>query len=207
MGGMTIIYAPALIVLTVILGFGSSVDFLPTPTLACLLCAIHFAKRCAEVKFLHKYSGSVGLGVSSFIGTYYALISFLISSVANPSPSDISVYIGTILLGIGLVGNFYHHYLLANLRKTDNDSSSSNKRYVVPKGGLFEYVAAPHYLFELLGWLGIAIVAEHGNAFLVFTSMSSYLGGRAVAQNRWNHEKFGEEEWSNGKKNLIPFLF
>mmetsp|Transcript_16091 Transcript_16091/g.17747 ORF Transcript_16091/g.17747 Transcript_16091/m.17747 type:complete len:297 (-) Transcript_16091:77-967(-) len=212
--GMTIIYAPAFFVSTfILLGDSSLVAFLPNPTLACVLCTIHFAKRVCEVKFLHKYSGTVELAVSSFIGTYYALISILICSVATPTPSATSVWIGTSLFSIGVVGNLYHHYLLANLRSSNSGGnsgtttdSSSSKRYITPKGGLFEFVAAPHYLFELIGWLGLAIVAEHVNAFLVFTSMSSYLAGRAVSQNRWNREKF-QDEWSNDKKNLIPFLF
>jgi very-long-chain enoyl-CoA reductase len=83
-------------------------------------------------------------------------------------------------------------------------SSESNK-YVSPRGGLFAYVATPHYLFELIGWLGIAIVANHLNSYLVFAGMCSYLAGRSVAQNEFNREKF--DDWSTERKNLIPFVF
>jgi hypothetical protein len=92
-----------------------------------------------------------------------------------------------------MAGNLYHHYLLANLRggskKTDGE-----KKYVAPKGGLFNYVAAPHYFFELLGWLGIAVVAQQMNAYLVFLSMASYLSGRAYSQNGWNRSEFSEAD-------------
>lgn len=88
---------------------------------------------------------------------------------------------------------------LRNTKKNDGD------KYVAPRGGLFEYVAAPHYFFELLGWLGIAIVSQQANSYLVFTSMSSYLGGRSVAQNKWNRSKFSE--WPEDRKNIVPFVF
>ena len=45
-----------------------------------------------------------------------------------------------------------------------------------------------------------------GNAFLVFLSMCSYLGGRAVATNRWNREKFGSA-YDKDIKNILPGVF
>ena len=109
------------------------------------------------------------------------------------------------LFAVGLSGNFYHHYILATLR--GSSSESDIKKYVAPRGGLFNYVAAPHYFFELIGWLGVAVVAQQLNAFLVFTSMTSYLSGRAVNQNMWNRKKFEADEWPESRKNLVPFLF
>ena len=107
------------------------------------------------------------------------------------------------LFAIGSLGNFYHHFLLAKLRTKKTKDSN----YVAPRGGLFEFVAAPHYLFELVAWLGIAVAAEHLNAFLVFLSMSSYLGGRSMAQNAWNQKQFSSQDWPTSRKNMVPFLF
>ncbi len=114
--------------------------------------------------------------------------------------------IGTTVFAVGIAGNFHHHYLLAQLRK-DSKNSVAGKKYVAPKGGLFSYVATPHYFFELIGWLGIAMVSNHLNAYLVVASMSSYLAGRSVAQNEFNKEKFDEKDWPRNRKNLIPFIF
>jgi len=108
------------------------------------------------------------------------------------------------LFGVGIAGNLYHHYLLANLRDSKN---TDGPKYVAPKGGLFNYVAAPHYFFELLGWLGIAVVAQQMNAYLVFVCMTSYLAGRAYSQNGWNRSKFSESDWPASRKNVIPFIF
>ena len=72
---------------------------------------------------------------------------------------------------------------------------------------MFLLVAVPHYLFELTGWLGAAMVVHHVNAYLVVPSMTSYLVGLSVAQNKFNSLKFDKEEWPRSRRNLIPFLF
>ena len=71
----------------------------------------------------------------------------------------------------------------------------------MPSSGLFKYSAAPHYLFELIGWLGIGLTSQSVIGLLVFLWMASYLSERARAQNEWNASKF--ENWGN-KKNMIP---
>lgn len=212
--GMTLIYAPAFLVSVVMAVGGSSLSIVPPPTWAGVLCLLHFAKRCAEVKFLHHYSGTIELATAVFIGTYYTLIAVLIANIATTTPTPLSITIGTTVFAMGLLGNFYHHSLLAKLRNKKNNgptrsgrTTTTTQHYVAPQGGLFRYVAAPHYLFELLGWLGIAIVSQHGNAYLVLASMGSYLTGRAVAQNAWNRAKFTDQHWPSTRKNIVPFVF
>lgn len=206
--GMMIIYTPALLLSGAVLSCGGSnvvTSRLPAASPAAMLCAVHFAKRVLEVLFVHRYSGRVTLGISSAIGSYYTLLSLLICSVAKVQPSETMLQVGTGIFIIGLLGNFYHHYLLARLR-AQGDNNTTQKRYVVPSGGMFNYVAAPHYLFELIGWFGMSMVASHGNVYLLFISMCSYLGGRSVAQNEFNKLQF-PTEWPISRKNIIPFLF
>jgi len=212
--GMLYIYMPALTLCTIFL-IGKASFLLPverkeTPVI--IMLWVHFAKRVLEVLFLHVYSGKVEVVLSRTIGFYYALVSYLISYVAVDSTTRHDdgetatshvEFVGHALFLIGILGNFYHHYLLASLRR-----QSKQKRYVAPKGGLFNYVAAPHYMFELMGWLGIALVAQHANAYLVFMSMASYLSGRSVAQNKWNQQKFTDKEWPRTQRlNMIPGVF
>merc|ERR1719491_166808 len=203
--GMLCIYMPALVISTLCYFFPNlTSQESPARNPAITMLIIQFAKRVLEVLFLHVYSGSVDLGLSSTIGTYYAMCSYLICSVAKQgTPQYVSTLsIGYALFLIGITGNFYHHYLLAGLRKT-----SSTEKYIAPRGCLFEYVAAPHYFFELIGWLGIAIVSRHLNVFLVFVSMTSYLSGRSVSQNEWNKKKFNKINWPKDRLNLVPGLF
>ena len=210
--GMMVIYTPALIASVALLKVGtlpagtlSALPFsIPPPTPAAVFCAFHFAKRVCEVLVVHNYSGRVDVTTPSFVGFYYAVVAVLIGFVSDPNPSTEALQAGKILFGFGLAGNFYHHRLLAKLR---NSSDGGEKKYIAPKGGLFNYVAAPHYLFELIGWLGVAIVSNHLNVYLVFTAMCSYLAGRSVAQNEFNRKKFSNDEWPETRKNLVPYIF
>lgn len=97
-------------------------------------------------------------------------------------------------------GNYYHHYLLANLRKP------GDKSYKVPSGGLFEYVACPHYLFEIITWIGMAIITQHLMNLYFVSGMSLYLGRRSMAQNKWNRTML-KDKYPKGRKNLMPFIF
>lgn len=214
--GMLIIYTPALIVSLISIILTMTLMKSPSyyPSVSSVLCFLHFLKRDLEVLFLHKYSGSTPYSMAITIGVYYALVSLLVISV-SPSFDLLSLgegvltqnmKIGLILFFTGSTGNFYHHFLLAKLRST-KISSTEEKKYYPPTGGLFEYVAAPHYFFELIAWLGIAFASSHVNALLVFCSMSSYLCGRSVSQNKWNREKFTKEEWPRSRKNILPFIF
>ena len=116
--------------------------------------------------------------------------------------------IGLIAFTIGELGNLYHHYLLSTLRKdsTKNEMKAevpAKSNYSIPKGALFEYVTMPHYLFELIAWLGIAIVAQDFNVFMVFASMFTYLLTRAKATKTWYLKNV--ENYPVERKFLIPF--
>jgi hypothetical protein len=207
--GMLIIYVPAMIVAMicqlVLPAFWP--DNMVTTTSGWLVFA-HFLKRDLEVLFLHKYSGQTELGVARLIGFAYAMTSFMICMVAAKEPSSLNNHLGIGLFGLGSIGNLYHHYLLAQLRpSTTTNDTSSNKKYVAPKGGLFDYVAAPHYLFELIAWLGIAVCSEQLTSYLNLLSMTCYLAARSQNQNNWNKSKFDEKEWPASRKNMVPFLY
>lgn len=212
--GMLIIYVPAAIVALIfqfILPQFAWMDY-STPSVAGWMVFAHFLKRVAEVLFLHKYSGETELNAARMIGSSYALTAFMICLLSNPDVSAFgssSSKLGMLLFVIGSLGNLYHHYLLALLRSSSKgqDSKTGKKTYKAPNGGLFEYVATPHYFFELVAWLGISIVSRQLTSYLNFISMTSYLCARAYNQNQWNKKKFDENDWPSSRKNLIPFLY
>ena len=207
--GMLIIYVPATIVAFMfqcVLPSLASVSY--QSTIAGWMVLAHFLKRDAEVLFLHRYSGEIDKTASIAIGISYALNSLMICLVSNPLVSDPSLTLGTGLFAVGLLGNFYHHYLLALLRAEGGSKpGGGTKEYRAPRGGFFEYVAAPHYFFELIGWAGIAVASQQITSYLVFLGMASYLFARSENQNEWNKKKFDEKDWPASRKNLIPFVF
>lgn len=201
--GMLRIYVPSVIVAVVFILFSAE-----DKTCVPLLFA-HFLKRVIEVLGLHEYSGTMPASQANFIGMYYALSTLLISCVGLPADQvDPNLQtLGYGLFAVGTLGNLYHHWLLARLRSQPDKKSDSAKKYVPPQGGLFAFVAAPHYLFEVIGWLGIGLVAQQLNAILVALSMASYLSGRAKSTNVFYMEKFNESEWPRSRKAILPGIF
>jgi very-long-chain enoyl-CoA reductase len=210
---MLIIYVPALCYCLYYLPTALTIatDHADRPLIIGVMLTIHFLKRTLETLFLHKYSGSTDLGTAIFIGIYYTLVSIIVSYFSVQVP--VSLYdkniltTGITLFIIGQIGNFYHHYILASLRKdklNPTEGKDQIKNYKIPVGGLFDYVTMPHYFFELISWLGIALTSQQANSFLVFCSMFSYLAGRSVATNQWYKDNIKDYPQ---RKNLIPFIF
>ena len=167
----------------------------------------HFIKRLFEANFIHIISNKGQATGAIYIGTLYTLNNmiplFYQQKYINKeyySNKNLSLKLGLSLYFTGEVGNFYHHYLLRRLRL--NKTPQNTSKYVCPTGGLFDYIWCPHYLFELMAWLGIATVSKHSLFFMTFAQMASYLSGRALATQEWYHNKFEAEE----RYALIPFI-
>ena len=147
--GMVLLYAPAFIGSLVIgslvdlnwnVGENNKPNFV---NIASMMRTLHFGKRILESLFLHNYSGRMDIKMSLMAGANYLLMCILTILYSRPSGLlSVPSIVGIIGFAVGEAGNFYHHYLLANMRKGDS------KKYVVPHGGLFIYVACPHYFFE-----------------------------------------------------------
>ena len=169
-------------------------------------------KRVGEVLCVHRYSGSMDGKAGVAIGVYYALLSLLIASQQSAAPAalyegvaaTVSLQVGTVMFCVGQAGNFWHHWLLANMRS--GSSKGAATVYSVPSGGMFNLVTMPHYFFESMAWFGIAAVTQQLNAVLVAVGVTSYLSGRAVATTTWYKSKFGNQ-WPVERRHLVPYIF
>jgi very-long-chain enoyl-CoA reductase len=161
------------------------------------------------VLFVHRYSGSMPVDTAVTIGTSYLL------STANmiyaqhlsrglPDPPVDLLYPGVAVFAVGIAGNFYHHYLLSKLRSGGGGGGGGDKGYKIPRGGLFQLVTCPHYLFEILGFFGFAMIAQTVYALAVATGTAAYLAGRSCATRRWYESKF--DEFPARIKALVPFV-
>lgn len=175
----------------------ASATFIQMTVLAAVF--IHFAKRVLESLFLHKYSGPAGLFTTILIASFYSTAAYLIGWLnREPIPAADGWFIAGIVLFIaGVAANFYHHKLLADLRKNSLD-------YFIPKGGGFEYVICPHYLFEIVTWLGIALLSRHLAAWLILAFIIAYLSARSLRTLKWYHEKFSD--FPKDRKAILPFI-
>ena len=198
--GMVIIYSLPILIVTL-----CALPYLPYLRLIQLAVygalVIHFGKRVLESLLIHKYSGHMDVLAVVVASITYTFMAGGISGLNIQPASEMGgiFYAGLVLFFVGEMGNFYHHLLLANLRKADRE-------YHIPHGGWFEYVACPHYFFELLAWLGIALLSRHLFAMLVFVSMSAYLISRSIKTRQWYQQRF-KQEYPAKRKLLIPFIF
>jgi hypothetical protein len=196
--GMVFLYSLPFVTITFI-----AWSYLPSATLVqwvvYLAVAFHFIKRVLESLFLHKYAGKIDLSTTMMIALFYSFAAGTLGWL-NRNPllaPDTWIYIGVVLYIIGITGNFNHHKLLADLRK-------NSLEYFIPKGGLFEYVICPHYLFEMIAWLGIALLSRHLMAWFILLFIIFYLTARAMRALKWYHEKFND--FPKDRKAILPFV-
>lgn len=210
--GMLLCYTPsflaALASLLLLFPHHNDVRFL----LLSLALTLHYFKRNFEVLFIHKYSGGMAIdsailiSLSYFSSTanliyfHYKLYPTLQDDI-HPPIIDMK-YTGVVLFLVGICGNFYHHFLLSQLRKKGD---KKEKSYKIPKGGLFGLVICPHYLFEIIVFVGISFISQTLYAFCFTIGTIFYLMGRSSVTRKWYLSKF--EDFPKDVRALIPFVF
>ncbi|XAR53557.1 3-oxo-5-alpha-steroid 4-dehydrogenase (NADP(+)), partial [Bertholletia excelsa] len=201
--GMLMLYTPAFLacVSSLLLLSDRNIRFL----LLKLALSIHFFKRIVEVIFVHKFSGGMDLGTAILVSAIYLAGSASMLSVQHltqgfAEPSVDLKYGGVLLFSVGISGNFYHHYLLSKLRGKDGE-----KKYKIPKSGLFNLVICPHYLFEITEFFGFFLISQTLFSFSYALGTVFYLSGRSYATRKWYLSKF--EDFPSEVKALIPRIF
>lgn len=145
-----------------------------------------------------EFETAIPISTSYFLSTVTTIYAQHLSR-GLPEPAIDLKYagIGLFLLGIG--GNFYHHVLLSKLR------SEGEKQYNIPQGGLFDWVICPHYLFEIIGFIGISFISQTLYSFSFTFGTALYLMGRSYGTRKWYQSKF--DDFPRNVKSLIPYLF
>ncbi|KAK7270957.1 hypothetical protein RJT34_26502 [Clitoria ternatea] len=200
--GMLMLYTPAFLA-----GFASFWIFPHEGVRSVMLqsaLTLHFFKRIIEVLFVHKFSGgmlldsAIPITLSYFLSTATMIYAQHLSQ-GLPEPPINLMYPGIVLFLVGIVGNFYQHYILSKLR------GKGEKEYKIPKGGLFGLVISPHYLFEIIEFYGVAFISQTLYAFSFSIGTTFYLLGRSYATRKWYLSKF--EDFPKNIKAVIPFVF
>lgn len=165
----------------------------------CFLITLYY-----QVLFIHKYSGGVMLDSAIFIGALYfiatvTIIYFQHLSEGLPEPRIDLKYFGMFVFLLGISGNFYHHYLLSKMRK------DGEKQYKIPKGGLFDKVVCPHYLFEILTFWGFFLISQNLFGLCCAIGVTFYLTGRSYVTRKWYLSKF--ENFPLDVRAIFPYVF
>ncbi len=176
-----------------------------------LMWCVHFVRRFGEVLFLHDYRR--GFKWYEALGTniYYWGFGFWVGYSINYSvpvnyrtPSMGILIAGIFLFVCGEIGNCLSHVALRRLRTKANGEILMElvpSRHVMPTGRPFRYITCPHYLAEMITWLGFAI-ASCTLASVIFGGVS-FLVLLVLAQLK--HAAYKKEfDGTNGKPLLDP---
>ena len=182
----------------------------PVAKLAALLWCVHFARRAAESAWLHRY-GKPRVPTSDVVTEYVYYWGFAawnalsLTSASYAAPPAWLVALGSALFVLAQLGNAKAHRMLRALRP-----AGSTQR-VIPRGFLFERVSSPHYLFEILSWLGFALLTGTWAARAFFVVASGILGSWAHARHAAYRKDFdgleGREMYPGSRRALLPGVF
>jgi len=170
----------------------------------------HFARRTAESAWVHRYGKPrVPLGDILVEYVYYwGFAGWIAVSLTSPRyrhEVDWLVVVGAVVFAVAESGNARAHRMLRALRP-----EGSNVR-VIPRGFLFERVSSPHYLFEILSWLGFALMTQVLAAYAFLLVGAGILGAWAHARHAAYRKDFdgreGREQYPATRRALIPGLF
>lgn len=107
--------------------------------------------------------------------------------------------LGSILFVSGFSINLWADHQLLNLRK------NGAKGYILPQGGLFNYIASPNLSGEILEWIGFALIAQNYAAWAFAIWTMANLIPRCKDHYQWSKKTF--QNYPKKRKILIPFIY
>ena len=136
-----------------------------------VLTLVHLLRRIYECCRVHVWRPDSRMHVAGYaLGLmHYTLVSLTVYCSShyhdhnqynnNSIATTVSFVAGVMICLYGQVQQHRHHVLLANLRRQhNNDTNNNNNSYTVPSGAWFDWVVCPHYLAEIVVYLGFATV-------------------------------------------------
>lgn len=179
-------------------------------TLPVAFWTFHFVRRTAESLWVHRYSGrpvpwSDALIEYAYYWGFGAWIGWAWAG-AEAGPGDALALVGAGVFLLGEVGNAWAHVALRRLRTRAGVADRT-----LPRGGPFELVDCPHYLFEILSWLGFALLAGLLASWIFLAAVTGTLTAYARTRHRRYQEEFdgreGRAAYPPGRRALIPGIF
>lgn len=127
--------------------------------------------------------------------------------------------IGIVLFVLGNFLQYYHHQVLASLRPSRKnlfqamiggwEEDGGKRTYDAPTGGLFRWFSCPHYISEIVLYIGLLLVSVRGDITRATTAMWLLqifvllnLGHSAYRQKHFYWEKCKAQRWV-----LVPYVF
>lgn len=165
----------------------------------------HFLKRILEVLFVHQFGKATDL-IADALPEYLYYWLFCIWIFYSNSPqisrdgyNHSLLKVGILIWSIGQIGNFWSHLKLRLIK------NKNNGKKVIPRGLFFDLVSCPHYFFEILSWLGFALIAQSIASWVFLIAVIGILS-------LWGSQRHSDylntfPTYPKDRKRVIPFLF
>eukprot|EP01084_Bolivina_argentea_P296177 510054_1 len=175
-----------------------------------IVWSFHFLRRLFETFCIQRFYRYAPLSEITGSIMYYGC-SGLFNGVCNniyiwfredwKCPLMPNIALGLSLFCMGECGNCYHHYLIENNR----NKYINFKGHVLLKGGLFDYVSCPHYMFEVITWIGWMFISSFSTgSILIFLITSSLIFKSIQIHNEYKHKFKGL--YPTNRKAIFPFI-
>ena len=171
-----------------------------------LMWCFHFTRRLVEILCIYMARKPVLYGKVIMSLSIRIIFGFCVGWSINyhthyePVTGGLIV-VGVLIFVVGEVGNCLSHVHLMR----------SAERKTIALGGIFNYVSRPHYLFEILSWLGFALTSFTLPTLLFFLMNTTVLLIRGYRRHAKYRELDIKQEkdtmYCRKRKAIIPFLF
>ena len=115
---------------------------------------------------------------------------------------------GLITFLCGMYINIFSDYSMIKQR---NENKSSESKYIIPRGFMYELISCPNYFGELTEWLGFFVLSNSFSGLVFFVSTYANLFPRAIQYHQWYKTKFKDQFTTDKqlacRKAIIPFMF
>lgn len=182
----------------------------PAACFVALLWVGHFVRRTLEARYVHRYSGRPvppGDFLVEYV-YYWGFAAWIAWSLRDPAwslPASPTVIVGAAIFLSGEAGNAWAHLKLRKLRTAPGQTQRS-----IPRGGLFELVSCPHYLFEIISWIGFLVVTQVLGATVFLALGATIVASYALARHKAYKKDFdgqqGRERYPAQRKAIFPYL-
>lgn len=178
--------------------------------LGAAMWCLHFVRRTLESAFIHRYGKPqvpAGDVITEYV-YYWGFAAWNAATLFGPAyrgPSAPWLLLGVGIFTLAELGNARAHLMLRALRP----EGTTARR--VPRGFLFEWVSCPHYLFEILSWVGFAVATQTwaALAFLLLGSgiLATWARARHMAYKKDFDGRDGTEPYPARRRALVPYVF
>jgi len=173
---------------------------------AFLLWMTHYTKRLLETLFVHEF-GTLTMPVFNLFKNclyYWGFAAGVGYNVNIPNEKELASWhliIGFPWFCIFMVLNFICHLRLKYMRRPGSND------FVIPHGGLFEYITCPNYFCEIMTWVGFNILTGFTPAGIAFNICGTLQMIQWATQRRDKFIKLFGSKWPKKRWVLFPFIY